>query len=185
MYNFNFVKDLYSNYDLSKVDKTVSPSETMTDEVYFEIGRNAVEVIATALLSTQIQSVEKVLDMPCGHGRVLRHLVQLFPDAKISACDIDRNGVEFCASQFDVQPIFSKEDLTKVDLKEEFDLIWVGSLFNHVSKELTLKWMAHLCKFLSTNGIIVATSHGRWSEYVHINPAIKFPSKQRTGQTHA
>jgi len=27
--------------------------------------------------------------------------------------------------------------------------------------------MAHLAKFLSPNGIVVATFHGRWSEHVH------------------
>lgn len=169
MYNFKSVQILYQNYDMSNVDKTVSPSETMANEVYFEIGRSAVEVIVAALLATQVQSVKKVLDMPCGHGRVLRHLVQLFPDAEISACDVDREGVEFCAAQFGARPIFSKEDLASVDFEEKYDIIWVGSLFTHTSKELTEKWMAHLCKFLSPTGIIIATSHGRWSEYVHDN----------------
>ena len=167
MDNFKSIQKYYQNYALSKVDKTLSPNETMAGDAYLEIGRNAVEVIITALLATQAQSVEKILDMPCGHGRVLRHLAQLFPQAQISACDIDRSGVEFCATQFGAQPIFSHEDLTQVDLKDEYDLIWVGSLFTHTSKALTAEWMEHLCKFLSPTGIIIATSHGRWSEHVH------------------
>ena len=167
MDNLKSIQKFYQNYDFSKVDKTLSPSETMAGEPYLEVGRSAVEVIITALLATQTQSVTKILDMPCGHGRVLRHLAQLFPEAQISSCDVDRDGVEFCASQFGAQPIFSQEDLTKVDLKEKYDLIWVGSLFTHTSKALTAEWMAHLCKFLSPTGIVIATSHGRWSEYVH------------------
>ena len=31
------------------------------------------------------------------------------------------------------------------------------------------KWAAHLARFLSPKGIVVATVHGRWSEFVHID----------------
>lgn len=107
--------------------------------------------------------VKHVLDVPCGHGRVLRHLVKLFPAATFDACDIDANGVAFCASQFGATPINSAEDLTAVTFPKQYDLIWVGSLFTHVCRERTRLWLAHLAKQLSGSGIIVATFHGRYA----------------------
>ena len=137
------------------------------------MGRYAVEVIALAVMASKIQNhmqgpeVAKVLDMPCGHGRVTRHLVHLFPGAEIYACDLDKSGVDFCASAFGALPIYSQEELTRVDFGCRYDVIWVGSLFTHTARAVTRKWMAHLAQFLSPHGIVVATVHGRWSEHVH------------------
>jgi SAM-dependent methyltransferase len=106
-----------------------------------------------------------VLDLPCGHGRVLRHLVRLFPDASFDACDVDAAGVEFCAKAFGAHPIHSAEDLTAVKFDHSYDLIWVGSLFTHTSFEVTRSWLALLAGLLSDNGIVVATFHGRWASH--------------------
>ncbi|MGG5887557.1 methyltransferase [Falsiroseomonas sp. HC035] len=38
---------------------------------------------------------QKILDLPCGFGRVTRVLRVRFPHASITACDLDREGVEF------------------------------------------------------------------------------------------
>jgi hypothetical protein len=94
-------------------------------------------------------------------------LACLFPEAEIHACDLDKVGVDYCASAFGVLPIYAKEELTRVDFGTEYDLIWVGSLFTHTARETTRRWATHLAKFLTPNGIVVATLHGRWSPYVH------------------
>jgi cyclopropane fatty-acyl-phospholipid synthase-like methyltransferase len=103
------------------------------------------------------------LDLACGHGRVLRHLVKLFPDARFDAADTDTDGVNFCANQFGANPIYSSENLADVSLGGAYDLIWVGSLFTHFSRERVRTWLAHLCGRLSDTGIVVATFHGRYS----------------------
>jgi len=173
VYNSEYVKSILEDYNSSEIDETVSESETMSDPYYFNMGRYAVEIITLAVTASKIMEhnkgpkVTKVLDLPCGHGRVMRHLVKLFKGAEFHACDLDVEGVNFCASQFGAKPIVSDEDLTKMDFGCEYDVIWIGSLFTHTSREVTKKWMTHLTKFLSPTGIIVATLHGRWSEYVH------------------
>jgi SAM-dependent methyltransferase len=138
----------------------------MNNEWYFQVGRSAVENILVACLASKIQSVKKVLDIPCGHGRVLRHLFCLFPGAEFYACDLDTDGVDFCASTFAAKPIYSHEELTTIDFGNQFDLIWVGSLFTHTARNVTKRWLAHLVNFLTPTGILVATFHGRWCEHV-------------------
>jgi 2-polyprenyl-3-methyl-5-hydroxy-6-metoxy-1,4-benzoquinol methylase len=173
MYNFDYVQSLLKNYHLAEIDKTISANETMMDQWYFDMGRYAVEAISLAVMASKIREnmqgsvISKVLDLPCGHGRVLRHLVHLFPEAEIHACDLDKDGVFFCESTFGARPIYSQEDLTQVDFGCQYDVIWVGSLFTHTSRDATKRWMTHLSKFLSPQGIIVATIHGRWSQHVH------------------
>ena len=145
----------------------------MNNEWYFQVGRSAVDNILIAMASSRLQSVQKVLDIPCGHGRVLRHLACLFPGAEIHACDLDKAGVDFCASTFGAIPFYSQEELTQVDFGTQYDLIWVGSLFTHTNREATRRWAAHLAKFLSPRGIVVATLHGRWCQSVHkVSPYI-------------
>ena len=46
------------------------------------------------------QAPRRILDMPCGHGRVTRVLRARFPDAAITVCDIDRDGAGFASDRF-------------------------------------------------------------------------------------
>ncbi len=165
--NLEYVSGLLKHYQSAQIDLTISPTDTMNDEWYIPVGKYAVEAIATACVSARIHQVRSVLDIPCAHGRVLRHLVHLFPGATFHAFDLDRAGVEFCAKNFGATPVHSVEDLTKVDFGTRFDVIWVGSLFTHTSRKITRAWLAHLARFLTPQGIVVATFHGRWSQFVH------------------
>src|SRR5208283_4344068 len=121
------------------------------------------EIVIKSVFASHLTEVNRVLDMPCGHGRVLRHIVKLFPRATIDACDLDKEGVEFCAKTFGANPILSLEDLTHVCFPAKYDLIWIGSLFTHLPMDITAKWLAFLAKQLTERGIIVSTFHGRWA----------------------
>ncbi len=167
MHNFEIVHGYYENYKSATVDTRISPNDSMNNQWYFQVGCSAVEIIIAACLASNIRNVDRVLDLPCGHGRVLRHLVKLFANAEFDACDLDVDGVDFCAATFGANAIHSSSDLLDVDFRDRYDLIWVGSLFTHTSERITRKWMAHLAKLLRPNGVLVATLHGRWSESVH------------------
>jgi len=138
----------------------------MLNEWYLDVGYSAVQNIAQGYLCSWAGPVKKMLDLPCGHGRVLRHLVNLFPEAEVHTCDLDRSGVDFCRDTFGAKPIYSIEELSDVQFPMEYDLIWVGSLFTHTARGVLRRWLAHLAKFLSPRGILVATMHGRWCETV-------------------
>lgn len=167
MYNTELILDMIKNYDAGVIEKQISPNDTMNNQWYFQVGRSAVDVFKAACMSSNLKSVNNILDIPCGHGRVLRHLVHLFPKAKFDACDLDVDGVNFCASSFGANPIYSREELTEVNFPTTYDIIWISSLFTHTSQHVTSRWLAHLSKFLTPEGIIIATFHGRWCQYVH------------------
>ncbi|MFC5594112.1 class I SAM-dependent methyltransferase [Lysobacter niastensis] len=156
-----------SDYGALPVATQVSPNDQMQNQWYLEVGRSAVEVILAGLMSSYVPQVNRVLDLPCGHGRVLRHLVRMFPTAEFHACDLDADGVRYCAEQFGAVPVVSRPELSEVDFGTKYDLIWVGSLFTHVAEPQCRSWLAHLAKFLTARGIVVATMHGRWSQSVH------------------
>jgi SAM-dependent methyltransferase len=167
MYNLEYIGKIVSDYNAQPVDQDVSPNDQMSNQWYFEVGRSAVEVILAGIMSSYVHRVDRVLDLPCGHGRVLRHLIRMFPQAEFHACDLDSDGVKYCAERFNAIPVHSRPELTEIDFGAQFDLIWVGSLFTHISESQSARWLAHLARFLSPRGIVVATTHGRWSECVN------------------
>lgn len=139
MFNLDLIDKIVASYKAGEVDMEVSDNDLMNNQWYSDVGRSAVEVILAAIMSSYVHTVDNVLDLPCGHGRVLRHLVKMFPNATIHACDLDTDGVEYCASRFGANPVVSVPELTEVDFGVKFDLIWVGSLFTHVSEAQSAK----------------------------------------------
>ena len=89
------------NYDAieNAVNDTLAPGDEMIidERQYFNVGRSALECIDICLRAAQmgVFDVKRILDLPCGHGRVLRYLRAAFPEAEITACDILRDGVDF------------------------------------------------------------------------------------------
>jgi len=132
---------------------------------YRKAGQSAWRCIASALVAAGAQSPRRVLDLPCGHGRVLRVLEKALPHASITACDLDRDGVDFCASEFGATPVYSNEDLTQLSFDEPFDLIWCGSLVTHLDQEGWLKTFQLFLRSLQPGGLAVITFHGRWVAY--------------------
>lgn len=168
---------LYEAYLGAEIDMTRSSNESMENEWYASVGESAAKAVITACMSSWLSDVRSVLDLPSGHGRVLRHLVKLFPDAAFDACDIDQDGIDFCASQFGATPILSIPEPEMVQFPRKYDVIWIGSLFTHTRLDLTLRWLRHLAAHLTEAGIIVATFHGRYSalkggQFNYIDPPL-------------
>ncbi len=158
-----FLQRLLDNYDPDKVSRTMSPNETMGGDNYLWVGESAVEVIINSLAASLLTDVRTVLDLPCGHGRVLRHLVQLFPGAQFDACDLDGDGSTFCQRVFGSGVVEARAELTETVFPRKYDLIWIGSLFTHVDEDRTARWLTFLSEQLTDKGAIVATLHGRWA----------------------
>ncbi|WP_165067124.1 class I SAM-dependent methyltransferase [Paludisphaera rhizosphaerae] len=147
------------------VVRAVHPRDEMftSPDHYFGVGRSALACIDLALrgAATKPSDVKRILDLPCGHGRVLRYLRAAFPEAEITACDILREGVDFCASTFGAVPVYSEDDPHKIPVdREAFDLIWVGSLFTHLDSGLWIEFLDAFRTFLRPGGVLVFTAAG-------------------------
>jgi hypothetical protein len=140
----------------------IAPNDDMfhagTDS-YFESGRSALDCIQLAMLAAGKSDVRNVLDFPSGHGRSLRTLAEAFPEADFTACDLDRDGVDFCARMFGAQPIYSHEDPAQVEIQAKYDLIWSGSFFTHLDAHRFSGFLSLFDSLLEPNGLFVFTVH--------------------------
>jgi SAM-dependent methyltransferase len=107
------------------------------------------------------QDVAACLDLPCGYGRVTRHLVQRMEARRITACDIDRQAVRFCVAEFGVEPLYSHPDLRQVHFPQDYDLIFVGSLLTHVHPARGLEMLDALVAALRPGGQLIFSTQGR------------------------
>jgi SAM-dependent methyltransferase len=142
------------------LNRTIAAQDTMydgRDEHYLVVGASALACIRAALRG---KAPSRILDLPCGYGRVTRFLRAAFPRAAITACDLERDGVDFCAATFGAEPIYSTEDLARLQLPRRFDLIFVGSLITHLSVAQTQALLDRLGAALAPGGVIVASAHG-------------------------
>jgi SAM-dependent methyltransferase len=151
------------------VNREISPADGMfigNETHYFDVGESALHAIETALFAAQRtkSTIRKILDLPCGHGRVMRFLKKAFPEAQLTACDLNQNGVEFCAATFGALPVVSREEIDGIPLQGEFDLIWCGSLLTHLSEEKCAAFLRLFRRLLGHRGILVFTTHGRHFE---------------------
>ncbi len=152
----------------SDVIQEISPNDQMFvfgKEHYFHVGESALQCIKIAVLAAgkDFTDIKNILDLPCGHGRVLRMLKVAFPDARITACDLDRDAVDFCARVFGALPVYSEERPDDMQIKDKFDLIWCGSLLTHLNHDRWSEFLNFFNSVLNQGGIIVFTTHGRFS----------------------
>ena len=138
----------------------LAPGDTMhdgRDEHYLAVGLSALRCIASAVGT---QQPRRILDLPCGFGRVTRMLRAQYPTAQITVSDLDRPGVDFAAAHFGARGIYSVEDLAALDLGETFDLIWVGSLVTHLSESQTRAFLQAMHRAMAPDATLVISSHG-------------------------
>jgi SAM-dependent methyltransferase len=148
----------------------VSVPDPSDDSARHEWGLSAVRCIEAAVESGRRvlpPKAEKsgwsnrILVFPCGRGQVVRALRAAFPDARITAADVDRRAVDFCVEAFDAAPLYMDEDPTQTETEATFDLIWCGSLFTHLDAARWLPMLGFLERRLRPWGILLFASNGR------------------------
>jgi SAM-dependent methyltransferase len=148
------------NEEISPRDHMYNSSSEPKYHSYRMLGRQALDCIRVAMVAAQKDTATSILDLPSGHGRVLRLLKADFPAARLTACDIDHNGVDYCAAAFGATPLYGREGPPD-RIEEEFDLIWCGSLLTHVDAPQWTEFLDFFEASLVPGGLLVFTSHGR------------------------
>jgi SAM-dependent methyltransferase len=154
---------LFWRRQMIEVSREISPKDGFHQKApdgYFRVGQKAVRRIRMAMLEAGVRELTSILDFGCGYGRVLRALSASFPEAKLTACDINRDGVDFCAETFGATPVYSASESKDIPLEGPFDLIWAGSVFSHLS---AVRWTDFLGSFealLAPRGLLVFTAQG-------------------------
>jgi SAM-dependent methyltransferase len=148
-----------------RVDRTISTSDAMylgNSGHYFEVGSSALENILRAVAITETKPA-RILDFGCGSGRVTRWIAAAFPESKIEGCDLAEADIKFVAATFGARTWQSGTTVAELDAPSTYDLIWVGSVFTHLSEEVSSQLFDKLSSWLNPNGVLVLTSHGRYA----------------------
>jgi CBS domain-containing protein/SAM-dependent methyltransferase len=149
----------------AQVDWTIAPKDKMYGGLrgpYVLAGTTALTLVRKAMALAGVQNApEVILDLPCGHGRVTRVLRAAYPDSTLIACDLDRDGVDFCAEKFAAVPVYGNTDPARVRIEQPVDLIWVGSLFTHIDPARWNDFLDLFARVLRPGGILVLTTFDR------------------------
>jgi SAM-dependent methyltransferase len=154
---------LPDTFPLAGMITDVADGDTMHDEGderYLRVALSALHVIDSAL--SDAPPPRHILDLPSGHGRVTRVLRARFPDAAITVCDIDRDGVAFASERFRARGVCSLDDFRLLELGEAFDLIWVGSLITHFPELQTRRFLDCMVRHMTSRSTLVISSHGAY-----------------------
>lgn len=131
---------------------------------YQGCGRDALRNCALALMSSNAGVPTRIMDFACGFGRVARYLRAAFPKAELCFSDAMAEATSFCASTFRGENRQIAKDFSNFSRNSKFDLIWVGSLFTHLDENKSIVLLRLLYSVLAENGVLVATTHGRYVE---------------------
>jgi SAM-dependent methyltransferase len=149
---------------LAKTESRISSKDDMCVEGdgdhYFRAGLSAIGCIDEAVQKAGSTTVNEILDLPSGYGRVLRLLVHRFPKARITACDLMPDAIRFCAEVFGATPAQSSYNVEELSFATKFDLIWCGSLITHLDADRTRALLRFFAKQLTAEGLLVLSTHG-------------------------
>jgi SAM-dependent methyltransferase len=166
------------------VDTTVAPSDGMFKgdlAAYFDVGASALAAIERSLANIDRGAPSTILDFACGHGRVLRFLRAAWPDALITASDVDRHATDFCARQFGAKPVYSREEFEGFGVGGPFDLIWSGSLLSHFDADRWPEVLRFFRRHLANDGVLVFSSHGELAAAILAGAECRPPVPARYG----
>src|ERR1700730_6136748 len=169
--------ELPQDFPLQNFLTEVSSADGLYASNYVSVGLSAMKIFEYAITEgfTRPEGLRNILDLPCGHGRVARVLRSQFPDADLTVCDIDRDGVDFCVNRLGARGVYSIMYFYKFYLGKQFDLIWVGSLITHFNSFNTVKFIRCMERFLSKDGVLIISNHGKHA--AERASAIGYPSK--------
>jgi SAM-dependent methyltransferase len=145
------------------VVRDIAPNDLMyagSWGAYAYAGVTALQCIRKVLGQLDRPAPASILDLPCGHGRELRFLKLAFPNAEFGVCDIDADGVEFCARVFGGHPIVSHEDPADVSFDRQYELAWSGSLFTHLSADRWPGFLEMFARAMEPGGLVLFTANG-------------------------
>jgi SAM-dependent methyltransferase len=130
---------------------------------YLRCGRSALDVISVAIerAGRKQEEFDAVLDFACGFGRVTRWLIAAFPAARVEGMDTNLKSVNAVRGLYGIPVHHIERDWGNVP-EDQFDLIWVGSLFTHLSEEKSDHLLALMRRLLKPGGILAATTHGEY-----------------------
>ncbi len=157
---------LIDNISRLRVSAAISPKDTMFEpghsQHYFYVGRSNLLAIYN-LINIRLSyaggasPVTDILDVGCGHGRVIRWVRAAFPQVNYYVTDHDKVGVDWCVRNFGCIDTGGEIPAGR------FDLVWLSSVFTHLPQHVAEPLLKTLLASLKPGGVLGFTSQGRYS----------------------
>ncbi|UTF58838.1 class I SAM-dependent methyltransferase [Gilvimarinus sp. DA14] len=128
---------------------------------YYNVALQQFNTVRQILELTHImrEPAFKFLDFACGYGRLIRFLSEMVEKEKVTGADIQKNATEFVEQEFGVKTLVSYPCPDDFKPGEQYQVIWVASLFSHLPKALFKQWLTRLAELLAPNGILCFSVH--------------------------
>ncbi len=129
---------------------------------YYEKGKEGAEWVRDEASPFINLKDRDILDWGCGPGRVVRHLPEVINNGcRFYGSDYNAAYIKWCSENIPGVS-FSKNELKPPLVYEsrKFDLIYVISIFTHLSEQSHVEWFEELMRVLKPGGILMLTSHG-------------------------
>lgn len=101
-----------------------------------------------------------VLEFASGHGRFTRHLVKALGAERVTVSDIVIDAVDFSRQTFGVQGFASASVPEQVRWPQQYELVFVLSLFSHLPRSTWTRWLQVLRDSVAPGGLLVFSTHG-------------------------
>ncbi len=142
-------------------DYTLYESYRMDHELYIRDGRATAEGIVASLQPWVDLQRATILDWGCGPARVVRHLPDLLPEARIIGSDYNRETIEWCRAHiqgvdFRLNGLQPPLDLPAASV----DAAYALSVLTHLSEASHLAWMDELLRVIRPGGLLLLTTQG-------------------------
>lgn len=109
-----------------------------------------------------IQQHSRILDFGCGWGRILRFFLRDVAPGNVMGVDVMPMAIDLCKktnpwATFSLVPSFPPTELPD----DHFDLIYLYSVFSHLSEKACDAWITEFRRILKPGGLVIATTWPR------------------------
>jgi len=105
-------------------------------------------------LDQPLLKMASVMEFAAGFGRFTRHLVRVLP-GRVSCADVLPGSVDFLHEQFGVKTMLSDHDPAALKFAEQYELVFVLSMFTHLPPAKWQAWMKSLAAAVKPGGLLV------------------------------
>lgn len=144
------------------------PSPAYAMRTYLISGDQMMRDLEAALIDdgTTLAETGSFLEFASGYGRFTRFLAARLGADKVTVSDISQPAVDFAKRAFGVSGFYSAESAEDVTHAQEHEVIFVASLFSHLTLEHWNAWLKRLYAMLAPGGRLIFTTHGEYARDV-------------------